>query len=178
MAKLKLKAGEKYSIMRRAKSPRGFRYAVTNHGRIISFTTIPEEGIFLRPGSVSGYPSISLRLPDGGNKTYLIHRLVCENFHTKPDRTYRYVIHHNNKKDDNHYKNLTWATFEQSQEQMQAYRREAGIGSYKLTAAKVTQIKKILAGGKSRLKDIANRFGVSDMQIHRIKTGENWSHVK
>jgi hypothetical protein len=27
------------------------------------------------------------------------------------------------------------------------------------------------------LKALAKKFHVSDMQIHRIKTGENWSHV-
>jgi uncharacterized protein YjcR len=39
-------------------------------------------------------------------------------------------------------------------------------------------IKRKLLNGKTRLKMIAKQFGVSDMQIHRIKTGENWSHVK
>ena len=28
------------------------------------------------------------------------------------------------------------------------------------------------------MKKLAHQFGVSEMQIHRIKTGENWSHVK
>jgi len=28
------------------------------------------------------------------------------------------------------------------------------------------------------LKEIAGKFNVSDMQIHRIKTGENWRHIK
>ena len=27
-------------------------------------------------------------------------------------------------------------------------------------------------------KEIALKYGVSDMQIHRIKTGENWGHLK
>ena len=35
----------------------------------------------------------------------------------------------------------------------------------------------MLKNGKT-LKYIGNKFGVSDMQIHRIKTGENWGSVK
>jgi len=27
------------------------------------------------------------------------------------------------------------------------------------------------------LKMIAKQFGISTMQLHRIKTGENWGHV-
>ena len=30
---------------------------------------------------------------------------------------------------------------------------------------------------KTRLKMIAKQFGISEMQVHRIKTGENWSYV-
>jgi DNA-binding Xre family transcriptional regulator len=31
---------------------------------------------------------------------------------------------------------------------------------------------------KTRLKIIAKRFGVSEMTLQRIKTGENWGHIK
>ena len=50
----------------------------------------------------------------------------------------------------------------------------------KLTTTKVMLIKKILARPeqKTRLKMIAKQFGVSEMQIRRIASGENWGHVK
>ena len=50
----------------------------------------------------------------------------------------------------------------------------------KLTVTKVMLIKKLLAKPeqRTRLKMIAKQFGVSEMQIRRIKSGENWSHVK
>jgi uncharacterized protein YjcR len=40
-------------------------------------------------------------------------------------------------------------------------------------------IKKLLAKPeqKTRLKMIAKQFGVSEMQIRRIKSGENWGHI-
>jgi hypothetical protein len=50
--------------------------------------------------------------------------------------------------------------------------------SYKLTEGKVKIIKKQLKNNRTRITMIAKRFGVSDMQIHRIKTGENWGHVE
>jgi DNA-binding Xre family transcriptional regulator len=30
---------------------------------------------------------------------------------------------------------------------------------------------------KTRYKILAKQFGVSEMQLHRIKTGENWGHI-
>jgi hypothetical protein len=43
----------------------------------------------------------------------------------------------------------------------------------------VKQIKRALSAKKQpTLKALAKQFKVSDMQIHRIKTGENWSHVR
>ena len=47
----------------------------------------------------------------------------------------------------------------------------------KLDIRKVKGIKKLLKE-KNTLKFIAEKYGVSDMQIHRIKTKENWAHVK
>ena len=40
------------------------------------------------------------------------------------------------------------------------------------------KLSRIRRSRKTRLKIIAKRFGVSEMQLHRIKTGENWGHVK
>jgi hypothetical protein len=31
---------------------------------------------------------------------------------------------------------------------------------------------------KTRLKLIAKQFGISEMQLYRIKSGENWGHIK
>ena len=49
----------------------------------------------------------------------------------------------------------------------------------KLTVTKVMRIKKMLQNPnrKTRIKMIAKQFGVSEMQIFRIKSGENWGHI-
>ena len=50
---------------------------------------------------------------------------------------------------------------------------------HKLTVAIVKQIKKKIFS-KSRtqsMKAIAEQFRISEMQLYRIKSGENWAHV-
>jgi hypothetical protein len=51
---------------------------------------------------------------------------------------------------------------------------------YKLTEAKVKILKRKLLdpNRKTRVKMLARQFGVSEMQLYRIKIGENWGHVK
>ena len=52
--------------------------------------------------------------------------------------------------------------------------------SAKLTETQVIRLKKKLfdPNRRTRLKILAKQFGVSEMQLHRIKTGENWGHIK
>jgi len=176
-SKIKLRSNERVIDLPFKKTPKGHLYAVTNYGRVISYQTTPGEGIFLKPSLVSGYPAIAIRIK-GNNKTFLVHRLVATHFLRQPDKTYKFVIHLNNDKLDNHYQNLRWVTLDNKMKHVNKNRRENEIGNYKLTAERVSLIKRKLLNGKTRLKMIAKQFGVTDMQIHRIKTGENWGHVK
>ncbi|MFT4033894.1 MAG: hypothetical protein QM669_15880, partial [Siphonobacter sp.] len=50
--------------------------------------------------------------------------------------------------------------------------------NYKLTESKVLMIKKMLKSDKNRLKMIAKQFGITHTQLNRIRSGENWGHVK
>jgi DNA-binding Xre family transcriptional regulator len=49
----------------------------------------------------------------------------------------------------------------------------------KLTAAQVKSIKKTLSSKNRNLtiKKLADKYGVSEMTMYRIKSGENWSRV-
>ena len=49
----------------------------------------------------------------------------------------------------------------------------------KLTSTDVIRLKKRILdpNRKTRLRLIAKEFGISEMQLHRIKTGENWGHI-
>jgi hypothetical protein len=175
--KVKLHSNEKIVPLPFRKTPKGFSYAVTNYGHVISYQTTPEEGYFLKPSLVRGYPAIAIRVK-GENKTFLVHRLVAMHFLRQPDKTYKFVVHLNSNKIDNHFQNLKWTTLDQKMNYINKNKREKEIGNYKLTAERVVLIKKLLLNGKTRLRMIGKRFGVTDMQIHRIKTGENWGHVK
>jgi Trp operon repressor len=177
MAALKLYSKEKWILLPFSKSPNGLRYVLTNYGRVISYTNTPKEGTLLKHSFISGYPALNFRLKDG-RKTFLVHRLVAKYFVKKPGSRHRYVLHVNHKKEDNYERNLKWATLEEKNRHIIKERQESEMGNYKLTAARVRLIKQKLLKGKVSLKDIANQYGVSDMQIHRIKTGENWSYIK
>lgn len=173
---IKLHPNEKVAILPFKKSSKGNRYAVTNHGRIISFIDKPTRGHFLKPGVISNYPGISFR-SEPISKSFLIHRLVAIHFLKKPSKQHKFVIHLNYNRNDNHYKNLKWATL---QERFTHQRSNPNYwnANAKLTENQVLTIKRILSLGKTTLKQIALKFGISDMQVHRIKTGENWGKTK
>ena len=50
----------------------------------------------------------------------------------------------------------------------------------KLNSTQVMLLKKKIfdPNRKTRLKILAKQFGISEMQLYRIKSGENWSHIK
>lgn len=121
---------------------------------------------------------------------FLIHRAVAELFLEQKEGEEQ-VIHLDFNKENNHVQNLEWATKEEVYNRFQKHpanrinklNRKLGVkklkkmGTSKLEKSEVLYIKEKLSKG-STLRELAKRFDVSDMQIHRIKTGENWSEVK
>lgn len=118
---------------------------------------------------------------------FLIHRAVAELFLEKP-KDADFVIHKDYKKDNNHVSNLQWMTKEDTysrysemphftNKSLTSGSNARKRGTSKLQVNDILFIKEKLAQGKT-LRSLATRFHVSDMQIHRIKTGENWSDVK
>jgi hypothetical protein len=119
----------------------------------------------------------------------LVHRLVAEYFLDKPSVKHNLVAHLNHSKLDNRADNLKWMTREENvKHQMKSPhvidakkerfgKRFENTKVCKLTSTKVMLIKKKLNQG-AKQKTLAKIFKVSEMQIHRIKTGENWAEVK
>ncbi len=118
---------------------------------------------------------------------FLIHRAVAELFLDKPEGA-DFVIHKDFQKENNHVSNLEWMSKEEAfsrfselpqykDKSVKQRKKMRKRGSSKLQIKDVLYIKEKLAQGKT-LRSLALRFQVSDMQIHRIKTGENWSEVK
>jgi hypothetical protein len=154
-------------------------YAVSNHGRVVSYEENLKNGTFLKPGRVSNYPAVVIGRTSSGRKTLTIHRLVAKYFHKQPNANHNFVIHLDHKKDNNHFTNVKWVTHEAQIEH--AKRDPIWLTKknplHKLSPAKVKTIKQKMAAGKVKMKVLAKQFGVSEMQMYRIKSGENWSHI-
>jgi hypothetical protein len=187
--KIKLASGEEYKIVKIQGLKK--KYAITSHGRLISFSKDLENGSELSLNvHPQGYRIWRFRV-NGESTHFLIHRLVAEYFLKKPSKEHDYVIHLDHNKTNNSVKNLKWVTYEEQRahsaqsdaskanaERLSQWSRVTGKGK-KLTEAKVKQIKKMVLDPKRKLsmKALAEQFGITPMQLYRIKSGENWSWV-
>jgi hypothetical protein len=164
------------------------RYAVSNYGRLVSFTTDIQKGTLLRGSTAEGYKTLAYALFKNGkrkSKCVFVYKKVAELFvkKTSPDQTF--VIHLDHSRDNDKAENLRWATREEltahnrKSPRVMAANKQPRLGIGKLTSTQVMYIKKRLQDPKrkTRAKMIAKQFGVSEMQISRIKSGENWGHI-
>jgi predicted DNA binding CopG/RHH family protein len=164
------------------------KYALSSSGRVASYSeVITEDGKLLNGSLTTGYKTLNLHRP-GNNGTLYIHREIARLYLKKNTPKHRYVVHLNHNKLDNSVKNLKWATLEDMIRHQQkspakiAYKkiqanRTVGL---KLTASQVKTIKKTLSSKNRQLtiKKLADKYGVSEMTMYRIKSGENWGRVK
>jgi len=163
------------------------RYAVSNTGRIASYKkNILTDGKLLSGSLTTGYRTLNLHRPNNKGTLY-IHREMAKLFLKKPSPAYKYVIHRNHNKLDNKISNLKWTNLEQMIDHQQnspakiAYKekqanRKEGL---KLNATQVKKIKSIL-NSKNRnitIRRLAQKYGVSEMTMYRIKSGENWGRI-
>jgi hypothetical protein len=163
------------------------RYALSSHGRIASYREdVLEDGKLLNGSLTTGYRTLNLHRP--GNKgTLYIHREIARLFLKRNSSKQSFVIHKNHNKLDNNIRNLQWATLDEMITHQQnspakiAYKqkqatRQVGL---KLTATQVKKIKDLLGNPNRRMtiRQLADKYGVSEMTMYRIKSGENWSRV-
>ena len=170
------------------------RYAISTYGRLMSFMDKMKEGEILKGSLTSGYRSFRYRIFGNKkviNRNILLHRVVAEQFLTKENEAQIFVIHIDFDKTNNRLDNLQWVT----KEQMEIHNKKnpAVIQSisnmveaihqgkrYKLNPSKVLFIRGKLDDPqrKTRMRLLAKQFGVSEMQLYRIKRRENWGHLK
>ena len=163
------------------------RYALSSHGRIASYKEdVLEDGKLLKGSLTTGYRTLNLHRP-GHKGTLYIHRELAKLFLKRGSSRHKYVIHLNHNKLDNNIKNLRWATLEEMIRHQQrspakiAYKerqanRDVGL---KLTAKQVRRIKDLLNKKERRvtIKQLAEKYEVSEMTMYRIKSGENWGRI-
>lgn len=165
-----------------------FRYAVSNYGRVVSYVKNP-DGELLKGGSSQGFLTFVANLKTGKKQACYIHRVVAELFLPKKDGD-QYVIHKNYNKTENRVNNLAWVTkkewvaHQQNNPHVKENKIKRKLGTIKcyskLSYAQATILKKKLLdpNRKTRIRVLAKQFGVSEMQLYRIKSGENWGDIK
>lgn len=168
------------------------KYAISNQGRLVSFTNnLKKDGNIIKGSTVEGYRILRFKVKDK-HMAFLFHRLVAEYFISQSSPSHDYVIHLNHDKTDNRKSNLRWATIEQvtahnknnprvlEAKEKRFKNPEEYARFNKLTLKKVIAIKKLIINPKRKLtyKQIAEKYGVSEMAITRMKRGENWGYIK
>ncbi len=167
------------------------KYAVSNFGRCASYSSdITEDGKLLNGSITTGYRTLNLHRAENKGTIYL-HREIAKLFSKKPSQRCKYVIHLNHNKTDNKISNLKWATLEEMSAHQQkspqkiAYKklqkeRSATQKGLKLSPAQVKTIKKVIHDPNRSItyKQLAKKYGVSEMTLYRIRSGENWGGVE
>lgn len=120
-------------------------------------------------------------------KSLYVHKIVANAFLTKEEGK-KFVIHKNHDLLNNEVSNLKYVNQKEltihqrsNPKRIKADKEKIKSPTYsKLTSTQVMRIKKRLNNpkNKTRMKMIAKEFGISTMQLYRIKTGENWGHIQ
>jgi hypothetical protein len=158
------------------------KFKISNYGRVINCKN--EKEYLRKPTFINGYENIPLKQEVNNKSTSrYVHKLVAQHFIPKENEEQIFVIHLDYDKNNNEVKNLKWVTKREKElhqfshpDWAEVVKKRSKKGG-KLTEGKVKIIKRQLKNNRTRISMIAKRFGVSDTQIHRIKSGENWSHV-
>ena len=157
------------------------KFKISSYGRILNCKG--EKEFLVSVSFINGYQNLPLKQKVNGKSTSrYVHKLVAQHFLEKKEDD-EFVIHLNYDKTDNNVQNLKWATKaekERHQFTNPEYLANPNRRTYsKLSVAKVKLIKRKIhdPNRRTRLKMIARQFGISEMQLYRIKSGENWSSV-
>lgn len=162
-------------------------YMISNHGRFGVLVDGKVEVRHFKP--TAGNYRYNTR-QNGKNKAIFLYKEVAKSFLKKPSAKYKYIIHKDHDYLNDHMDNLKWATREEhrahtahSPRSVLAREKKAitkSTHSKVLNERTVTTLKRMIWDPKRKLsyKQLAEKFGVSEMQIYRIKTGEFWYHIK
>lgn len=164
------------------------RYAVSNHGRfgVMDKNNKVEVRTF-KPQNGSYRYNYKI---DGKSKAIFIYKEVAKAFVKRNSPKHILVIRKDHNYLNDHADNLKWVTADEhkkhvtfSPNSVKARKKKAIIVSSTakvFNEKSVREVKKLIWDPKRKLtfKQIADKYGVSEMQIYRIKSGELWFHVK
>lgn len=166
------------------------RYRISNFGRLMSYKDLPKkDGLILKLKQIKGAPAFGLKFYNT-SKSYFIHKLVAEHFCMKSSELQTHVIHLDHDKLNNRADNLKWVTFQESVAHQKKHPNKLNtskrniLGSGKhgkvLDEKKVFQLKEEIFSQKRTvtLKELALKYGISEMTLYRIKKGDLWYTVR
>lgn len=175
-------------------TPRRFRYAVSNRGRLVSFKDEIRKGNMLKGSFADGYQILTIKRSENKktlNQSIFIHKVIADLFLAKTSEEQKHVLHLDYNRANNDVSNLSWATY---QEKLEHHKKSPHVAEAKrklvehnrksdgkkLSGTDVIRLKKMIndPNRKTRLRLIAKQFKISEMQLYRIKSGENWAHIK
>ena len=162
-------------------------YAVSNHGRFGVMNNGKVEVRAFKP--TGGSYRYNVR-QHGKNKAIFVYKEVAVAFLKKPSPKHKLVIHKDHNYLNDHVENLKWATVPehrahtaQSPKSILSRKKKAITSSTRakvISEKQVIALKKMIWDPKRKLSfsQLATKFGVSEMQIYRIKSGEFWYHIR
>ena len=159
-------------------------YLISNYGRVKRKKVYEDEWKLSKTSLVSGYVSfwVKKKLKLRTSSSYA-HRAVAVLFVDKREDQ-NFVIHLDFDKTNNVVSNLRWvnrAELNVHNKKNPVHKKRLGKRTYsKLTEGRVRLIKRKIndPNRRTRMRLIAKQFGISEMQLYRIKSGENWGDVK
>jgi len=157
---------------------------ISNYGRIKRKKVYEDIWELSKYAYVSGYVSFWIKKKDKKRTSAsYAHRAVAFLFVEKREDQ-KFVIHLDFDKTNNVASNLKWANREElnaHNKKNPIHKKRVGKRTYsKLTEGRVRMIKRKIndPNRKTRMRLIAKQFGISEMQLYRIKSGENWGSVE
>lgn len=127
---------------------------------------------------------------DGKAIAIFLYKEAAKAFLKKPSSKHTFIIHKDHNYLNDHVDNLKWATPTEhrahttfSPNAILSRKKKAIVKSTHaqvFNEKSIVTLKKMIWDPKRKLsfKQIAEKFGVSEMQIYRIKTGQFWYHVR
>ena len=158
-------------------------YLISDQGTVLSLNYRGNTGKTKEMGKYEqkdGYQQVEL-YENGESKRITVHRLVANHFLEKTEGKDE-IDHINNDKTDNRAKNLRWVTRGENvrnafEEGLYKSRKGKNSNTAKLTEEEVVEIRKIYENTEKTQYDLADIYGVSQVQIGRIVRRETWTNL-
>ncbi len=163
-------------------------YMISNFGRF-GVQKGGSSGVEVRRFKPSGgYYRYNTR-QKGNNKAIFLFKEVAKAFLKKASPAQKFIIHKDHNYLNDKVENLKWATASEHRahtaQSPNSKKARENRAIQKSSHSKLLNEKSALAlktmiwdpKRKLSLKQIAEKFGVSEMQIYRIKNGEFWYHI-